>query len=262
MVDKPLTVLIVEGEQEECRAFIRYIDSVENVRLVGITNNDKKAVEYVKDHLPDAVILDLELHKGSGNGITFLTTLDKMRSMYSPYILVTTHNISRITHEHVRQLGVDFVIVKSQEDYSAKTVVDFLRALKKTIQDSQKKMRNEIGLSEDSPAEMKQRLTARVTTEIDQIGISPKALGRGYLIDAIIFRIEGRAQLIAAVAQKYSKSDASVERAMQNAINKAWNTVHPDDLMLHYTSRIHPEKGVPTLIEFIYHYANKLVIEY
>jgi hypothetical protein len=87
-------------------------------------------------------------------------------------------------------------------------------------------------------------------------------LGRSYLIDAIIHRAEGQQSQVAAIAKKYSKTEASVERAMQNAINKAWSTMQPEDLLLHYTARIHSEKGVPTVTEFVCYYANKLKIEY
>jgi len=259
---RPLTLLLVEDDQEECKAFLRVTDSIDDIRLIGVTNNETKALEYVKDHIPDVIVLDLELHRGSGSGISFLTTLNKMRMKYSPFILVTTHNISRITHEQARHLGADFIMVKSQEDYSVKNVVDFIRSLKNVIFDSKKKAKEKGDLADESPAELKKRLETRVTTEIDQIGISPKALGRGYLIEAIMLRVAGQSQQTAEIARKYGKTDASVERAMQNAINKAWSTMHPDDLMLHYTARIHSDKGVPTLMEFIYHYANKLKIEY
>ena len=261
-MEKVLTVLLVEDDQEECIKFVRLIDSMNDIRMVGVTNSDAKALEITKDHLPDAVILDLELHKGKGTGIAFLEKLKNTQLKYLPYILVTTHNVSRITHERARQEGADFIMVKSQEDYSAGKVVEFLQSLKKTIHESRRKMNNGDGLAVESPYDIRKRQEVRVTTEIDLIGISPKALGRSYLIDAIMFRIEGQPGQVAMIAEKYGKTDASVERAMQNAINRAWSTMHPDDLLTHYTSRIHSEKGVPTVTEFVCHYANKMKAEY
>jgi len=261
-LEKPLTVLLVEDDQEECMKFIKLIDSTDDVSLVGVTNNDTKALEYVKDRLPDAVILDLELHKGKGTGIAFLEELKKMQLMSPPYILVTTHNISRITHERVRQEGADFIMVKSQEGYSAGIAIEFLQSLKNTIQESRRKKLDTDGLNEAAPYDLRKRQEVRVITEIDLIGISPKALGRSYLIDAIMYRIEGLSGQLSIIADKNNKTQASVERAMQNAINRAWSTMHPDDLLTHYTSRIHSEKGVPTVTEFICHYANKMKVEY
>ena len=261
-MDKTLDILLIEDDQDECKAFMRVTDPIDDVRLIGVTNNENKALEYTKDHLPDAIILDLELHNGSGSGISFLSSLNKMRLKFVPYILVTTHNISRITHKQARQLGADYIMVKSQEDYSVKNVIDFLRSLKNILHDSRQKLMDKGYLTDDTPDIIKKRLETRVTTEIDLIGISPKAIGRSYLIDAIILKTEGQSHQIAEIARKYSKTDASVERAMQNAINKAWSTMQPDDLIQHYTARIRSDKGVPTLMEFIYHYANKLKSEY
>jgi flavin-binding protein dodecin len=46
------------------------------------------------------------------------------------------------------------------------------------------------------------------------------------------------------IGQKYGKTESSVERAMQNAINKAWRTCDIDDLLHYYTARISSDKGV------------------
>jgi len=261
-MEQPLTVLLVEGDQEECNMFERLIDSIEDICLVGVTNNNNRALEYTKDHLPDAVILDLELHKGCGNGIAFLEALNEMRTGTVPYILVTTHNVSQITHERARQLGADFIMVKSQEDYSVRYVIDFIRSLKKNILSLRYKPRNINGMSEEAPYVLRKRQTQRVAVEMDRIGISPKAIGREYLIEAIMQKISGRSGQIASVAGKFKKTAASVERAMQNAINKAWSTSNPEDLAVYYTSRINPDRGVPTLMEFISHFSNKIKAEY
>lgn len=261
-MEKLLTVLLVEDDPAECEDFERVLDSADDIRLIGKTNNEKEALEIVTDYLPDAVILDLELHKGSGNGISFLESVNKKRMKLFPYILVATHNISNITHECVRQLGADFIMVKSQGDYSAENIVEFLRSNKHLIHKMRRRIQGNYDYAEVSPSEKRKRQEVRVTAEIDKIGISPKALGRAYLIDAIMHRIGGKPDQVAEVAKKYGKTGTSVERAMQNAINKAWSTTHPDDLMHYYTSRVHPEKGVPTVTEFIYHYANKIRAEY
>ena len=262
-MDKSLTVLLVEDDPEECRSFVQYVESTDDVQLVGVVNNADKALEYVKDFLPDAIILDLELHKGGGNGISFLVALGKEQSRVSPYILVSTNNISRTTHEQVRQLGADFIMTKSQSDYSAENVIEFLRSLKRIIHDSQKKQQaSSKAPNIMSPNEIKKRLTSRIATEIDLIGISPKVIGRGYLIDHIMLLIEGQPDPVVIIAEKHGKTDVSVERAMQNAINHAWRSGDIDDLQRLYTARIVSGKGVPTLNEFVYYYSNKIKAEY
>ena len=260
-MDRPLTILLVEDDPEDCEMFVRYIDSLTDVQLVAVTNSAEKAIEEARDYLPDAVILDLELHKGSGNGIAFLSAINKTRSSHTPYVLVTTNNISSTTHEQVRLLGADFIMVKSQLDYSAETAVEFLRSLKRILHSPRKKNHG-VEQRELSPNEKKKRLLARVSAEIDMIGISPKALGRRYLVDSIMLLADGEEKHISTLAHKYGKSTLSIERAMQNAIGRAWMSGDIDDLHRLYTARITSDKGVPTLTEFVCYYANKLKSEY
>jgi hypothetical protein len=154
-------------------------------------------------------------------------------------------------------MGADFIMLKSQEDYSAKSVIDFLVSLKNIIHSTKKNI-SQISHAEP-PAQKQQRIKNRIITELDRIGISPNVLGRTYLIDSIMFVISGqREKILAALAEQYDKTEASAERAMQNAINKAWKTSHIDDLEKYYTARIHSSKGVPTIMEFIYYYAEKV----
>jgi len=257
-IDKPLTILLVEDDTFECAAYTDYISTLDDVLLVGVTNNAHKAVELALDNLPDAVILDLELHKGSGSGIAFLSTLKKEHPHISPYIMVITHNVSHITHCQVRDLGADFVMLKSQEGYNAKDVVEHIRSLSVILRDLKNAEQQRALLAELSIEEKDNNLKQRVSTEVDQIGISPKLVGRGYIVDSIIRLLDGQQNFIPAIAKEHNKTEASVERAMQNAINMAWNTMNTEDLERLYTSRIKSEKGVPTLSEFVWHYANKL----
>ena len=256
-MDRPLSILLVEDEPLACQEMVSQIEATNGTLLVGVTNNIIKAMEYVTDFLPDTIILDLELHKGHGNGLAFLDSLKKMDLPVSIYVLVTTNNISPITHESARKMGADFIMVKSQEDYSAKSVVDFLVSLKNVLHSNRKT--SQISAIIDTPEEKEQRIMNRVITELDRIGIAPNATGRNYLIDGIQLVMNGKTEKIySSIAAKYNKNDASVERAMQNAIAKAWAVTHIDDLERYYTARIHSSKGVPSIMEFIFYYAEKI----
>ena len=256
-MEKQLSVLLIEDEPAECQEIIQYIESRNGVQLVGVTNNIEKALEYVTNSQPDAIILDLELHKGYGDGLTFLDSLREMRLSYPIYVLVTTNNISHITHDGARKMGADFIMVKSQDDYSAERVIEFLCSLKSIIHSSKKRTANSD--NSDTPQQKQQKNASRIIAELDRIGISPSVLGRKYLIDSITSLIDGQNErFITAVSEKYNKSEASVERAMQNAIEKAWKTACIEDLEKYYTARIHSVKGVPTMTEFIYYYAEKI----
>lgn len=257
-----LSVILVEDDVSACQELKSFIDGIKNISLVKITNSSSKAIEYVQDYQPDAVILDLELHYGSGNGLTFLKELKEMALNPPPFILITTNNSSLTTYEYARQLGADFIMYKHQDGYSAASVADVLNMMSGVIK-SRKGNINSINAVQETPQEKEKRIIKRICTELDNVSISPKAVGYQYLQDAILIFINQPVQNVCVIiGQKYGKTESSVERAMQNAICRAWSTADIADLLTHYTARISSKKGVPTLTEFICYYANKIKNDY
>lgn len=257
-----LSIVLVEDDPVACQAFLSCADDTEDVSLVSITNNAAKAIEDIRDFLPNAVILDLELHHGCGSGLDVLHGLKKLALDMYPYILVTTHNSSPVTYEYACQLGADYIMFKHQQGYSEKSALDFLRMLKSVIQ-------HKTGCSPfaqattESPEQKSKRITRRITAELHHVGVNPKDVGYQYLIDAIQMVIPHPLQNICShIAQKYKKTECSVERAMQNAISRAWKVTDIDELLHHYTAKVRSDKGVPTITEFVYYYANKIKNEY
>lgn len=127
-----INLLVVEDDNNTVEEYKSDIKGFENFYLVGTTNNSSKAVEMVKEYCPHAVILDLELHQGSGNGLLFLKGLSELALPNKPFILVVTNNISNVTHSIARNLGADFVITKNQNDFSCKMVLEFLSSIVQT----------------------------------------------------------------------------------------------------------------------------------
>lgn len=257
-MEKKLEILLVEDDQTACKEIIQEVDNnPDDFNLIGITNNSSRAFQYVKETCPDAVILDLELHHGGGDGLDFLKQLKDAHLSRTPFVLVTTNNISEVTHEIARKLGADFIMTKSQDGYSAKSVLEFLKITKSVIINSRKQTQS-IGYDE-SPTQAAKRLQRRICLELDKVGISTKSIGYTYLIDAITMTVKEPIQHICdKIGENYRKSASSVERAMQNAINRAWTTSDIQDLLDNYTAKIKSDKGVPTITEFIYYYAQKI----
>ena len=63
-MERELIILLVEDDEKACEELRSYIEQTSDIRLQGITNNSTEALELVRSGLPDAVILDLELHYG------------------------------------------------------------------------------------------------------------------------------------------------------------------------------------------------------
>lgn len=260
---KELTVLLVEDEQSECDEIAAYMDTLDDISLIGVADRSDAALELIQDCLPDSVILDLELHYGNGNGLALLRELRQLELAKQPYVLITTNNPSAVTYDAARRLGADFIQSKHQAGYCSKVAVDFLRMMRPTIQAQPTRTSVRGPLKSDSPEKKRKHITQRIYTELNLIGISTKAIGYQYLVDAIyIVMQEPTHKLCSIIGNKYGKTDSSIERAMQNAIAKAWRTMPIEDLLQHYTARISSEKGVPTVTEFIYYYAGKIKNEY
>lgn len=256
-----LEILLVEDEPLVCTEFASHIDESSNMTLVGVTNNSTKAIEYIQDYLPDVVVLDLELHLGSGSGINVLADLQALPLNKRPYILITTNNTSALTYDTVRDLGADYIMSKHQENYSVRGVVEFLKILSPSLLNKRKKAGNSSDVN--TPQYTQKRNIRRITTELNRVGINPKSVGFQYLIDSIEIMMNERTQNVSKiVAQRYNKTEASVVRAMQNSIERAWKTTNIDELLLYYKATINSAKGVPTITEFICYYANKLKNEY
>lgn len=257
-MDKQLSVILIEDDDTACYELEQYMDQCDDILLSAVTNNSEKALELTKYHLPDAVILDLELHNGGGNGLLYLKKLPELNLPHVPYILITTHNTSTVTFDYARNLGADFILAKYEENYSAQYVVDFLRMMQDVI--TSKNHLNSSSIEKStSPEALECKLKKRIQREMDLIGINPRTVGYRYLIDAIaIIYHEPETNLVRTLSAKYKKSESSIERAMQNSINSAWIHSDIEDLLKYYTARILSDKAVPTVMEFIYYYATKL----
>lgn len=255
-MERELMVLVIEDDQKACEELRYYIEKAPKVHLQNVTNNSTEALEMVENGLPDVVILDLELHHGYGNGLMFLAGLQNRNLSHRPYILVTTNNSSNVTYEQARSLGADFIMSKHEQQYSAQYVVDFILMMRETILGYGKEAMEAPVISEE---EKNHRKIVRIQRELDFVGISPKMVGYKYLTDAILLTIQDPGpNLCRRIGEKYHKTDVSVERAMQNAINRAWRLGDPDELLEHYAARIRSDKGVPTLMEFVHYYASRL----
>lgn len=247
-----LKIMIVEDDDVTRNNYIDECKRTDNISIICATDSTEVAFNSVKEETPDAIILDLELHSGCGNGISFLKKLRSSELERQPYVLVVTNNISSITHDMVRKSGADFIMTKTQKDYNAKMVLEFLSSLQDSLKTSGDNS------SENENATQK-RLSEKIDKELDNIGISPKMKGREYLKTAIKMTcLKKRTNISAAVAEQFSKSSASVERAIQTAINHAWRITDVESLDKYYTAYINPKKGVPTVNEFIYYYADKI----
>ncbi len=252
-----LTVFIVEDNIDECRALEDYAEKFYDISVVGCTSSAEQAVKDIRRFRPHAVIIDIELHKGSGSGLDVIRKINSDADLKPrPYILVTTNNTSAVTHEYARLQGADYIMSKHQENYSEKVPIDFLIKMKNIIL---KNNSENIADGNETHEQYLKRIRRRIITELNQVGINPKNAGYQYLLDVISLTIENPSEnAFQKIAEKRKKTYKSVMSSIENVIKKAWRTTSYDDLYRNYTANITSESGIPTVTEFIYFYANKI----
>lgn len=248
------SILIVEDDICACKELTDYFSKIDDTCIIGCTATISEAVSLCQLHKPDALILELELHQGSGTGLDFLDKLNNLPDYEMPYVLITTNNSSQIVYERARQLGAGFILYKHQNNYSSEYAASFLLSMKDVIKNTSQhssSKSNDMDLLINS-----RQLRNRILNKLQILGFNPKYKGYIYLLDAIEMAYSGTHYFISKVAKKHSATEASVERAMQNAISKAWNSTDVDILQKHYTSKVNPIKGSPTPVEFVRYFSN------
>jgi DNA-binding NarL/FixJ family response regulator len=258
----PMPLLLIEDDVAECINFKTCVANRSDVVFVKMTSSGPDGIKYVKTHLPEGIILDLELHKGTGSGLQFLADIKKIELSMKPLIVITTNSPSSVVYNHVHDMGADLVFYKRQTDYSHEMVINTLLALRKSLYEV-----GSNGLSDDlhtieSPEEQRERIAKRIDIEMDLIGISVRYRGHTFIKDAVLLLLskeKGSSEAVLyQVAEKNRTSYNNVLRAIQTAINKAWSISSIEDLQKHYTARININTGVPSSTEFVYYYCDKI----
>ncbi len=259
-MDKPMPLILIEDDASECNRFRNCARNRTDVAFVGITGSSDEGISFVKTRLPEGVILDLELHKGKGSGIQFLTDLNNLALRICPIVIVTTNSPSAIVYNHIHDMGVDLIFYKRQENYSPDMIINTLVALRKSLYNALPKEDHLKTL--ESPEELRGRIIARIDAELELVGIRERYKGRQHLQDAIYLMVtkakDNSESILYQVAKKRKISYSSVIRAIQTAINNAWENNDIDELLKHYTARININTGVPSPTDFIYFYAAKI----
>ena len=253
-----MKILIVEDDINDCNNFINCIKKRDDFELVAVTDSDVDALKYVKLKHPEGIVLDLELNNsksGSTNSLEFLSNLKKLNLSYEPIVIVTTHVYSKKTYEILHREGVDLILYKDHPKYSCDNVLNNFLMYRNVSSDNQPKT-----ISEEIE-DNENKISDLINHELDLIGVTSKLKGRKYIHDAILYLIENEnsnINVIQYLTKIHKKSGNTITNGIQNAIIHAWRVSSIEDLETYYTAKVNYETGVPTPMEFIYYYVDKI----
>ena len=254
---KNMRLLLIEDNICDCNNFIDYTKTRDDVELIAFTDSDIQGLELIKSKMPDAVILDLELTKGSGNpnSFNFIKTINNLVIDKKPKVVITTVVSSDSVYNFAHDNGVDSIFYKKQSNYSPKYVIDTLLLLNDFTSTQ------EIPLNLENTEEFHKNISDKINIELESIGVNSHLKGRKYFHDSILFILTDNDPNITInkyLMKKYEKASSTISRAMQNAIIHAWRISAVEDLEKLYTAKINYETGVPTPMEFVYYYVDKI----
>lgn len=259
---KPMKIVIIEDDVAACREFIECANRRTDFVIAGMTGSSDEGLEFVKNRLPDGIVLDLELTWGQGSGFEFLDHLQKCELSVRPILVITTQNRSLDIQKQIHaEYGVDFIFSKFQADYSAEMVINHLLKFYSFL--SQRRGTNPVLQSLETPEELQNRVRQRIKAELNAFGMSVKYKGRGIAEEAIYLLLTKGKKDSETVFQELARARGThynnIVRPLQTAINDAWdNTDDIDTLMKVYTAPVRKDAGGPSPTEFIHYYADKI----
>ena len=255
-MERNIRILILEDDDNAINAFQEFIKKSTNMSIIFKTKSSNEALNILRKHLPDVIILDLELHNGSGSGFDFLSNLNNIYLNHKPLIMVTTNIASNTVYNTLHKNFVDLIFYKRQPDYSPKLVLDSINLLLQNPNSNQ----NHVS-SKSTDTNIPIELRNKINKELDLIGISYKHKGREYLVEGIYYLLtepNSDITVFQYLSNKYKLLTTSISRAIQTSINHTWRTSAIEDLKTLYTAQINYYTGVPTPTEFMYFIVDKL----
>jgi len=255
---KEMQLLLVDDELEYRLDFKEYISDL--VPRLGyplslyLAEGELQALDLIQKITFDAIVLDLELHQGDGDGINLLKKINSLNLSNKPYIVVATFISSPLTKETARTHGADYIFWKRKTDFSPALVMEHICVYFQSIYNIQPRK-----AYVDKNPSLKQVIEQR----LNKNGFTDDLLGKKYIIDAITIVIKSNdpdinlhSDVFPIISRRYKKSIASINRAIESAINKAWSITDAETLTECYPLVVSGTKGTPTNKELIFHYAH------
>ena len=264
-----ITVLIADDNQEFSHTLANYINSQEDMEIIGMAKDGNEALEMIKNVTPDVVLLDVIMPHLDGLGV--LENIKSNGNAQKPIcIMLSAVGQDKITQKAIT-LGAEYYVVKP---FDIELLIKRIREIKfykpnQTLNNfitSQTKQ-SYIELPKDS-GKKEDNLEALVTNIIHEVGVPAHIKGYQYLREAIIMVVNDidvinqiTKSLYPKIAFKFHTTPSRVERAIRHAIEVAWGRGQQEVVENIFGYTISAAKGKPTNSEFIAMIADKLRLE-
>ncbi|MDY0322759.1 MAG: sporulation transcription factor Spo0A [Candidatus Carbobacillus sp.] len=272
-----IEVMIADDNRDFVRQLSQFLNAQEDMQVVAIAHNGHEAIQLLKQHTPDILLLDIIMPVV--DGIAVLEAMDLQSRPGMKTIVLSAFGQEETTQRAalygaayfmLKPLDFDMLTRRIREIYGHSESVREVHTPYKASEeraliefaDEEKVVNQRPNASGDA------QLEAKITALLHEIGVPAHIKGYIYLREAIskvYHRIDYLGSITKAlypeIAEMYGTLPTRVERSIRHAIEVAWQRGNLDTLAKYFGATVSQYKAKPTNSEFIAMLADRLRIE-
>lgn len=253
-------VCVADDNRELVNLLVDFIQSQDDMDVVGKAYNGQECLELVEEVQPDVLILDIIMPHL--DGLAVLEKLNDRQLEKRPNIIMLTAFGQEDVTKKAVELGAAYYVLKP---FDMDTLMNKIRDVSgQGTPYTRSSMATEFK-RENKPL----NLDASITSIIHEIGVPAHIKGYMYLREAITMVYKDiellgsiTKVLYPEIAKHFNTTASRVERAIRHAIEVAWSRGNIDSISKMFGYTVSVSKAKPTNSEFIAMVADKLRIEH
>jgi len=251
---RKIRIVLVEDGIPLIEQMEEYFKNHEYIQLVATANNGYDALDTIRKHRPDVVVMDLIMPELDGVGLLERFQTEPMDRM--PHFIVISALASDEWIRRCMTLGVSYYMLKPFDiDLLSRRIYDLIQGPHRSLQ--------------PTPKPAVKSLDERITSIFLTIGIPAHIKGYHYLREAIKMVIANEdlinritKELYPGIGKRFNTTSSKVERAIRHAIEVAWARGKIENINQVFECNIYTQNDKPTNGEFIALLADKLHMEH
>ena len=268
-------VAITDDNQQYAEMIGAYLQSKDDIEVVGIAEDGFSCLDLIRNTKPDIVLLDMMMKHMDG-----IAVLDRIQRMSPrPKVIILSGMTSDYMVERAMLKGaMDYLVKPFDLECLYERVVDIGRSgygygVYQQGDDGTMMAAEPVAAyrsaSRGNSSNRRKSIEVVVTELMHEMGIPAHVKGYQYLRDAILRVLSDEnlvnnitKELYPKVANKYNTSPDRVERAIRHAIELAWVRGNVDLMTEYFGYTINLQKGKPTNAEFIAMVSDRIRLNY
>ena len=271
-MDTKIKLVVVDDEQQAKNLTENHLKKNVNLNVVASCSDGATALDVIKTHKPDVVVMELVLP--NKDGFALLAEIAETNFEHKPKVLVLSALTSEGFVHKAMQMGADYYMIKP---YDKEVLTSRITELVSTrganvasnVQFNIDKVVEGYRFgAQEKPAVRNKNLEERITNIFITVGIPAHIKGYQFLREAIKMAIDSpdiinsiTKRLYPSIADRFETSPSKVERAIRHAIEVAWNRGKIENINNVFGLQVYSSNEKPTNGEFIALVADKMLIE-